>query len=68
MAKNIQQSVSGINVLRFDMCTSIISLRNIIHQIWRNHPFSQGNKTAKRAARVEVGGDGEGAGVGVERI
>ena len=35
-----------IKVLRLDMCTSMISLSKIAHQIWHNHPFShdeQGN-------------------------
>lgn len=68
MVKNIQQGASGIKVLRLDMCISIISLSNIMHQIWRNNPFSQGNKEAKRAARLEVASDTEEVGSGVERI
>ena len=27
------------------MCTSMISLSKIAHQMWRDHPFSQGNRT-----------------------
>ena len=68
MVKNIEQGASGIKVLRLDMCIFIISLSNIIHQIWRNDPFSQGNKEAKRAARLELGSDTEEVGSGVERI
>ena len=30
--------------------------------IWCNHPFSQRNKAAKIAVRVETGGEGEGEG------
>ena len=68
MVKNIEQGASGIKVLRLDTCISIISLSNIIHQIWRNDPFSQGNKEAKRAARLELGSDTEEVGSGVESI
>ena len=68
MVKNIEQGASGIKVLRFDTCISIISLSNIIHQIWLNDPFSQGNKEAKRAARLELGSDTEEVGSGVESI
>ena len=68
MVKNIEQGASGIKVLRLDTCISIISLGNIIHQIWRNDPFSQGNKEAKRAARLELGSDTEEVGSGVESI
>ena len=68
MVKNIEQGASGIKVLRLDTCISIISFSNIIHQIWRNDPFSQGNKEAKRAARLELGSDTEEVGSGVESI
>ena len=30
--------------------------------MWRDHPFSQKNKTTKRAVGVGVGGDREGGG------
>ena len=30
------------------MCRTIISLSKIIHQMWRDHPFGQRNKTTKR--------------------
>ena len=30
--------------------------------MWRDHPFSQRNKTTQRIVRVEVGGDGKGGG------
>ena len=46
------------------MCRSIISLSKITHQTWHNHPFSQGNKTTKRAVGVEVGSNDEEGGVG----
>ena len=39
------------------MCRSIISLSKIAHQMWRNHSFSQRNKTIERAVGVGVGGD-----------
>ena len=34
-----------IKVLRLDMCASMISLNKIAHQLWRDNPFSQRNKT-----------------------
>ena len=36
-----------IKVLRLDMCTFMISLSKIAHQMWRDHPFSQRNKTTE---------------------
>ena len=42
---------SGTNVPRLSMCRSIISLRKITNQMWRDHPFSQKNKATKRAMR-----------------
>ena len=47
---------SGTNVPRLSMCRSIISLRKITNQMWRDHPFSQKNKATKRAVRR--GGEG----------
>ena len=39
-----------IKVLKLDMC-------RFIYQIWRDHRFSQRNKTIERAVGVGVGGD-----------
>ena len=36
----------------------------MVHQMWRDHPFIQRNKTIKRAVGVGVGGEREGGGVG----
>ena len=36
-----------IKVLRFDMCTSMISLSKIARQVWCDHPFGQRNKTTE---------------------
>ena len=41
------------------MCTSIISVSKIAHQISCNHPFSQRNKTTEGAVGVAVGGNRE---------
>ena len=49
-----------IKVLRLDMCTFMISLSKIAHQMWRDHPFSQRNKTTEWADGVVTGGDREG--------
>ena len=35
--------------------------------MWRDHSFSQRNKTTKRAVGLEVGEDGEEKGVGQNR-
>ena len=48
-----------IAVLRLHMCTSI-SLSKITHQIWRNHPFIQRNRTTEGAVGVGVGGKMQG--------
>ena len=45
------------------MCTSI-SLSKITHQIWRNHPFIQRNRTTEGAVGVGVGGNRQGEMVG----
>ena len=42
-----------IKVLRFDMCTSMISLSKIAHQMCCDHPFSHRNKTTEN--RVGTG-------------
>ena len=48
-------SDTSIKVPRLDMCTYIIiSLSKITNQMWRDHPFSQGNKATKKI--VEKGG------------
>ena len=36
-----------VKVLRLNMCTSMISLNKIAHQMWRNHPFSERGKTTE---------------------
>ena len=36
---------------------SIISLSKMTYQMWCDNPFSQRNKTIKRAVVMEVGGD-----------
>ena len=36
-----------IKVLKHDMCTSMISLSKITHQMWHDHPLSQRNKTTE---------------------
>ena len=36
------------------MFRSILSLYRTLHQMWRDHPFSQRNKTTKGAVRVEL--------------
>ena len=46
------------------MCRSILSLSEIAHKMWRDHPFSQRNRTTERTVGLgfesdkEVGGDG----------
>ena len=42
-----------------DMCRSILSLSKIAHQLWRDLPFSQRNKTTEKTIGVEVRGDRE---------
>ena len=42
------------------MCRSIMLLSKRTHQMWRDDPFTQRNKTIKRAVGVDVGGNGEG--------
>ena len=39
-------------------------ISKITHQLWHDYPFSQRNKTTKRAVGLEVGEDGEEKGVG----
>ena len=46
------------------MCGSILSLSKIAHQMSRDHPFSQRNRTTERTMGVEVGGDREVGGGG----
>ena len=48
-----------IKALRLYMCTSMISLSNIAYQMWRNHPFSQRNKTTELSVRIGVGDNRE---------
>ena len=35
-----------------------MSLNNLTHQMWRDHPFSERNKATKRAVGAEVGSEG----------
>ena len=46
------------------MCRSIILLSKIPHQMWRDHPLSQENKTTERAVGVGIGGNRERGEVG----
>ena len=39
------------------MCRSIISSSKIAHQMWRDYPFIQRNKTTERAVVGGVGRD-----------
>ena len=39
------------------MCSSILSLSKIAHEMWRDHPFSQRNRKRVRTVGVGVGGD-----------
>ena len=41
------------------MCRSALSLSKIAHQMWRDHPFSQGNRTTEGLVGMGVGGDRE---------
>ena len=36
------------------MCTSMISLSKVAHQIWNDHPFSKTNKTTEWPVRVWI--------------
>ena len=47
-----------IKVLRLEMCTSM-TLRKMAHQTWRDHPFSQRNKTTELAVGMGFGGGGQ---------
>ena len=38
-----------IKILRLNICTSMISLRKVANQMWRDHPFSQRNNTTEWA-------------------
>ena len=47
------------------MCSSILSLSKIAHEMWRDHPFSQRNRKRVRTVGVGVVGDRKvGMGVG----
>ena len=48
------------------MCTTIISLSKIAHQVWHNHSFSQKKKTTERAGGV--GDEGRREGGGLDKI
>ena len=63
----MHQGPTSTKVPRLDMCRSILSLSKIAHQMWRDHPFSQRNKTT---VEVGVGGDrevGEGGGQNLQK-
>ena len=53
-----EEGSSGTKVPRLDICRSIAAFSKITHQMWRDHSFSQRNKTTKRPVK-EVGGDRE---------
>ena len=36
-----------IKVLKLDMCTSMVLLSKIVHQMWCDHPLSKRNKTTE---------------------
>ena len=46
------QGLSGTKVARLDMCRSILSVKKKAHQMWRDHPFSQRNRTAETTVGV----------------
>ena len=50
----LHQGPSGIKIPRLGMCRFIIILSIIAHQMWRDHSFSQRNKTTEKAVGVEV--------------
>ena len=54
-------------VLRLDMCTSIIPLSKIADQMWRDHPFSQRNKTTEEEVEVGVLGSRDGGWTKLEK-
>ena len=54
LLQKTHQGPSVTKVPRLDMCRSIMSLSNIAHQMWHNHPFSQRNKTTERAVGLGV--------------
>ena len=54
---NTYQGHSGTKVPKFDIYRSIISLSEIPHQMWHNHPFRQRNKTSKIEVEMKVGGN-----------
>ena len=54
ITKNPIISNLGIKIPRLDMCRFIIILSIIAHQMWRDHSFSQRNKTTEKAVGVEV--------------
>ena len=63
--KHKHQGPSSTKVPRLDR--SIMSLSEVVHQMWRDHPFSQRNKTAERAVGVGVGDDREKFGQNLEK-
>ena len=50
----LHQGRSGIKIPRLDMCRFIIILSIIAHQMWRDHSFSERNKTTEKAVGVEI--------------
>ena len=52
-----EQGRSGTKATRLDIYSSVISLSEITHQMWPDHPFSQRNETSKKAVEVKLGGN-----------
>ena len=46
------------------MCRSILSLSKIAHKMWRDHPFSQRNRTTERTVGLGFESDREVGGMG----
>ena len=62
ITKNPIISNLGIKIPRLDVCRFIIILSIIAHQMWRDHSFSQRNKTTEKAVGVEIERDRVGGG------
>ena len=48
-----------IKVRRLNMCTSMILLSKMVHQIWHDHPFSQKKQGNRISSGVGVGDNRE---------
>ena len=47
------------HITRLNIYSSTISLSEITHSMWQDHPFSQRNKASKIVVEVKVGGNGK---------